>query len=484
MKHNFDYYLERSKEVGFVQSFTGSVVYADGLPNVCPQEIVIFENNQLGQVLFLQKDLVEILLLSSVEIKTGIRVTRTQEKLKLPIGQELLGHIINPLCQPLDSLSTFHPPSHTRPLNSQTPSISDRTKILKPLETGVAVVDMLVPLGLGQRELAIGDRKTGKTSFVVKTICSQKNTDLTIIYTAIAKRKSEVKKIHELLVKNKIHAKTIIVLATTEDGAGLIYLAPFTAIAIAEYFRDLGKNCLVIFDDLTTHAKYYREISLLARKFPGRDSYPVDIFYNHAKIMEKGGNFKVNSHGSVSITLLPLAEAISGDLTGYVQTNLMSMTDGHIFFDQDYFIAGKRPAINPFLSVTRVGHQTQIPIKREISHRLLSFLTLYQKMQGFTHFGAELNDEVKSILTKGEHINLLFQQKSDEVIPSNLSFSLFAVLDKDSKFPLKKIRIFLKKQIRRYQTNKKLRLKVDTLINSSKSYSQFQRSISEILKLK
>jgi F-type H+-transporting ATPase subunit alpha len=424
---DFRDYLEKTGEIGFTTSTTGSLATVDGLPGARPGELVLFEEGQLGQVFSLGRDLSDILLLGAQAVRVGSRVVRTKGKLTLPVGEELLGQVVNPLCQPLFPSPTFKLPQRRYSLEQAPWGIDRRAKIKKPLATGVAVVDLLMPLGRGQRELLIGDRKTGKSSFARQVVLSQKQEETVCIYALLAKRKIEVKQLAEIFSAAKVRNKTIIVSATAEEGPGLVYLAPFSAITLAEYFRDQGQDTLVVFDDLTTHAKFYREISLLAKRFPGRDSYPVDIFFTHARIMERGGNF-LAPQGEVSITLLPVAETVSGDLTGYIQTNLMSMTDGHLFFDRDLFVGGHRPAINYFLSVTRVGRQTQSPLKREVSRELLAFLTLHQKMQSLVHFGAELTEEVKKILAKGDRLKLLFQQGEEVFLPANLSFYLLTLL--------------------------------------------------------
>ncbi|MBM3208772.1 F0F1 ATP synthase subunit alpha [Candidatus Shapirobacteria bacterium] len=476
---NYQSYLEKSGEIGYTQSATRSLAIVDGLPGIKPKELVVFETGELGQALVLKKELVEVLLFSPKPVRVGTAATRTGEKLTLPVGEALLGQVINPLCQPINGSSSFKMPSASYPTDQAPWGIEKRVKIKRPLETGLAVVDLLLPLGQGQRELAIGDRKTGKTSFAEQVVLGLKGKNTVCIYTLIAKRAAEAKRLAEIFQKASVHNQTVIIAAPAEAGSGLVYLAPFSAITIAEYFRDQGQDTLVIFDDLTTHAKFYREIALLAKRFPGRDSYPADIFFTHARIMERGGNFKTPK-GEASITLLPLAETTSGDLTGYIQTNLMSMTDGHLFFDRDLFVTGQRPAINPFLSVTRVGRQTQTPLKREISRELLAFLSLHEKMQSLVHFGAELTEEVRSILAQGERVKLLFQQDEESFVPANLSFYLLALLWKNPwpEKTIAEVEEELAKLVKLYREDEDFRQKVNHLMEKEETLAKLLEKIN------
>lgn len=479
--NSFNYYLNSIGEVGLVESVTTSVVGVSGLPSAKPEELVVFESGEQGQVLFLHPDRIEILLFERTLIRVGTRVARTNQRLSIPAGKELMGQLINPLGKVLNHGKKIRKTLETRLLFKDPPGINERTTVNKPLETGVILVDMLIPLGCGQRELIIGDRKTGKTSFLLQTVISQAKKGTVCIWAAIGKKQTEIKQIEDYLTKSGVMDKIIIVAASAEDASGLIYLTPFSAISLAEYFRELGLKSLVILDDLGSHAKFYREMSLLARRFPGRDSYPVDIFFKHAAIMERGGCFRYDGK-QVSISVLPVVETNEGDLSGYIQTNLMSMTDGHIFFDRELFSTGRRPAINLFLSVTRVGRQTQTPLNREISRNLVAFLVKYQKLGNYVHFGAELTDEVKAILDKGSQIVDFFNQESSDLIPLNIGVYIFCCLwldywqDKKSR-DLEEIFSNLVKQ---YCGNQKFRSLVDGCVKKSHSFEELSNNVKKI----
>lgn len=424
--HSFQDYLNITEEIGVVEQSASFLAYVRGLPTIRPDEVVFFENGEWGIALSLDEDLVEILLFSTA-VQVGTRVVRTREPFTIPVGEHLRGHVLTALCDPLDPLVSLQHTSERYPIDHTPEDIMQRKTIKKPLETGITVVDLLVPLGRGQRELIIGDRKTGKTNFLLLTMLTQAKKGTICIYAGIAKKRMDVKRIEQFFKDHGVMENIIIVTASPQDANALIYFTPFTAITIAEYFKNQGKETLVVLDDLSTHAKFCREISLLARRFPGRDSYPVDIFYTHAKLLERAGNFKTEK-GETAITALPVAETNRGELGGYIQTNLMSMTDGHIYFDADIFTKGRRPAVNPFLSVTRVGHQAQLPLKRQLSRDVLAFLTLYERIQTFIHFGAELNQTTRQTLHTGEQLFTLFNQRQQQIVPSNVQLFLYVLI--------------------------------------------------------
>jgi len=439
---------------------------------------VFFENGQSGEVLSLHQNSVEVLLFSQEPLLIGTKAARTGEELTIPVGGELLGCVIDALGRPISCLKPPKTPKTRRTLTSDSLGIETRASVRKPLETGVALVDMLVPLGRGQRELIIGDRKTGKTSFLLQTLYNQAKNGTICIYGAIGRKQAEIKTVQNYFIKLGVMDKMIIIAAGAEDPAGLIYLTPYSACAIAEYFRDQGIDTVIVLDDMTTHAKFYREICLLAKRFPGRDSYPVDIFYAHARMLEKGGNFKLDVPGGVSsessITILPVIQTAGGDLSGYIQTNMMSMTDGHIYFDSDLFASGKRPAVNPFLSVTRVGRQAQSSLKREINREILAFLTNYEKLQSFVHFGAELTEDVRLSLAKGERIYSFFEQNEAESVPSNLAVYVLSLIWLDY-FQIEntdQLRQEYQKIFERYTKEPVYRKKIDSLVDESQKFSE------------
>lgn len=477
---DFKELLQKIGEIGYVEEINQSIVHVKGLPSVQTNEIVIFESGDLGQVMGLKKEIIEVILLSKNSVRVGSKVARTSQSLEVAVGDELLGKVIDPLGFSLDHLNPFPEPETKRSIDNYPLGIEYRKRIDVPCETGNSMVDMLIPLGEGQRELILGDRKTGKTVFLLKTLLAQARKGTICIYAAIGKKKTDIKKVDEYLVANGISKSTVVVAASSEDPAGIIFLTPYTAMTIAEYFKDHGRNVLIVLDDLSTHAKYYREISLIAKRFPGRNSYPGDIFYTHAKLLERAGNFKTDK-GQVSITCMPVAETTEGDITGYIQTNLMSMTDGHIYFDSDLFSKGRRPAINPFLSVTRVGRQTQTTLRREINRELISFLTLFEKMQRFVHFGAELSGTVKSTLNTGEKILAFFNYTSEDIMESNLQTFLFCLLwiglwqEKtvaQMKFDMNKINVL-------YKTDAQIHRHIDDIIKNTEGFNELLGKMSK-----
>ena len=407
--------LNKFNEFGVVEEVRPPVAVVSGLPKVKMFEVVVFEDNQKGQVISIGQSLSEILILPNSQVSVGIKLARSGSNMGIMVGEGLLGCLLNSLGEVVIPFDKIPKTSEYREIDIPPLSILDRARVEKPLLTGISVIDLLVPLGLGQRELVVGDRKTGKTSFLLSVLSSQAALGNLVIYAAIGKNINEVKNIRDFVKKENIAKNTIIVASNSNEAPSLIYITPFTAMSLAEYFRDKGKDVLVIMDDLSTHAKYYREISLLAKKFPGRDSYPGDIFYTHARLLERGGNFKTGS-----ISCLPVAETIENDLTSYIVSNLIGITDGHILFDTIEFIKGRRPAVNILLSITRVGRQTHRVLHQELSRRLLSFMAGYIKLLNFAHFGAELTDEVKNNLNKGEKMLVFF----DQPIGTNISLEV------------------------------------------------------------
>lgn len=470
---DFEFYLKKYGEIGFVEQIHYPIIFVTGLPSVRPTETVVFENGIIGQVISIAPSTVEVLTFSQPNITVGTRVVRTDNYLEIPVGKNLLGRVVGPLCQPIDSVEKFDEKNmEYRPIDIVPPGINKRKRISKPLETGVALVDLLIPIGKGQRELIIGDRKTGKTSFLRQTVLNQSKNGTICIYAAIGKKMVDIRGIHEYFVAQKGMDNTIIVASHSQDPAGIIFLTPYCAMAIAEYFRDQGIDVLVILDDLTTHAKFYREISLIAKRFPGRESYPGDIFYIHSRLLERGGNFVVGD-GEASITCLPVAESLEGDIAGYIQTNIMSMVDGHIFFDNDLFTKGRRPAINPFVSVTRVGNQTQSQVRRDIHREIITVLNLFEKAETFVHFSSTLIESTKLSLATGEKILKFLTQEVSETVPSNAQTILFAMVwlhywpDNETD----KMKLDNEKIAALYQSDESVSSLLDTLVNSATSFN-------------
>jgi len=476
----FNKYLDEIGEIGYVKRISSSIVFCDGLPGVKLYEVVIFENGEIGQVFSTGSELVEIIILSKGYIKVGTKVARTNQTLKITIGDELFGNVISPL-----DLINFEDETsdNTRSIEENPLGIDRRKNISKPMETGVTIVDLMLPIGKGQRELVIGDRKTSKTQFIIQTVLTQAKKGTVCIYAAIGKKRTDVILFQKFVAEHKLGDKVITIASYPDDPSGLIYLTPYVAMTIAEYYKDKGNDVFIALDDLSAHAKYYREISLLAGRFPGRNSYPGDIFYLHSRLLERSGNFIISdakgTASEASITCMPVAELIMGDFSGYIQTNLMAMTDGHLYFDREYFNRGKRPPINPFLSVTRVGRQAQNVLLRELSRKLTSFMVSYDRMREFMHFGAELSEETQKMLDLGEKILVVFDQPSINPRSENLSTLMFSAIwagywqEKD----VNGVRIELRKLTDLYLLNEEFRKQIENLIGNSPSFSYLVESL-------
>ncbi len=428
MIDEFKQLLEKAGEYGVVYQVSHPIVFIEGLPKVKNHEVILFETGQKAEVFAINRGKIEARVFSHEPVRVGTMVTRTGQLLMVPVGNELLGHAIDPLGDPLDPSLPYTKPKKFSDLESLPIGISGRQKITKPLVTGISLIDIMIPLGRGQRELIIGDRKTGKTSLLMTTIKTQVYEGNVVIYAAIARKKSDIKRLQEFFIEEKIMDKIVIVATSSYDSPTLIYQTPYAAMSIAEYFRDQGTHSLVVLDDMSTHAKFYRELSLLARRFPGRDSYPGDIFYAHSRLLERAGNFKHPTAGEVSITCLPVVEIVEGDFTGYISTNLMGITDGHIYLDSNIYYQGMRPAVNIPLSVTRVGRQTINKLSREINKDLTAFLGEFNKLQNISHFGQELTDEVKQNLRFGEMINSFFSQPYQETVPKMVQLIIVSMI--------------------------------------------------------
>jgi F-type H+-transporting ATPase subunit alpha len=433
MDTTFNQLLTTIGEYGIVYKVNHPIVFIEGLPKVKTHEVIVFESGQKAEVFTINRGKIEARIFSHEPVKVGTKVTRTDQLLSVPVGKDLLGHVINPLGEAFDETEQFTPPKEMRDLNTKPIGIAGRQKISTPMATGVALVDLLVPLGRGQRELVIGDRKTGKTSLLLTTIKKQVFEGVIAIYAAIAKKKSDIKRMQKFFTEEKLINQMVFVATSSYDSPSLIFQTPYAAMSIAEYFRDQGMHTLVIFDDLSTHAKIYRELSLLARRFPGRDSYPGDIFYVHSSLLERAGNFKhpAQKETGVSITCLPVCEIIEGDLAGYISTNLMGITDGHIFLDSNIYYQGMRPAVSIPLSVTRVGRQTLNKLAREVNKKLTQFLSRYDKLQNLSHFGQELTDEVKKDLRIGDLIYDFFKQPYQQIIPTTVQLIIISMILQD-----------------------------------------------------
>ena len=435
----FQLYLKSVGEVGYVESIRDVLIYANGLVGARIWEKVVFENDQVGVVNSISAELTEILLFSEGGINLGTMVARTGETVKASFSNNSLGRVLDVFGNPLDGRGTIKG-SKPRYLEAPAPPMIDRARINQNLETGVTVVDILIPIGKGQRQLVIGDQKTGKTGFLLQAIARQAQLGTVCIYALIGKRRNDLASTIEKLKRFGVFQKTIIIAAPAASLTSIIYLAPFAALTCAEHFRDQGLDVLVVLDEITRHAKYFRELSNLSRKMPGRDGYPGDIFHLHAQLMERAGRFVVGEGSehetltlrikgkTAAITCLPVVETIGDDFTGYIQTNLMAMTDGHLFFDVNRFQQGVRPAVNIGLSVTRVGKQTQRTVERDVAARLRKIIFDYIKAQDVAKFGVELLETTQQQLVIGQKLEAILEQSVDVIIPRVVQLLFLSLL--------------------------------------------------------
>lgn len=426
MLHSFAYAEKNFDHQGTIVRVKRGMAWSTPLKGVVVGEIVAFETGGHGRVSAIEQAEVEIMIFDRSGVILGTPVVRTGQPLHITVGTDLLGHTLDSFGHSFYDDRPNNPDESLANLAVEqlAPGIVERSPIQKQLITGVMAVDLTVPLGKGQRELLIGDRKTGKSFFVLQTTLTQAKSGAVIVYALIGKRDSEIKQVESWLKDQKIDKQTILVVSDASASPGEIFMTPYTAMTIAEYFASSGRDVILVLDDLSRHANCYREMSLLGGRFPGRDSYPGDIFYVHARLLERAGSFR---HGG-TITALPIVETVEGDITGYLQTNLMSMTDGHLYFDAELFSAGQRPAINLFLSVTRVGRQTQTGLSREIGQVVLQTLKKYEDLQRFLRFGSELSESVQDVVRIARGINILFRQIEVEVVDLRFQFVKLAWL--------------------------------------------------------
>jgi F-type H+-transporting ATPase subunit alpha len=424
----YEHHLKNSNEIGKVISVTNSLVYSSGLPGCRIGEKVITENGEVGMVQGLLDSAIEILMFSNRLVNPGVNITRSGGAFKIPVGNNFLTRSIDPLGNSIDSGSPVIKEDEFRDINPEVPGISVRSRIDKPFHTGVTIVDTMIPLGSGQRELILGDSKSGKTAFLLQTMLNQKGRNVVCIYVAIGKKKADIKGVENFVEKNQLSEFTLLIASDSATNPGVIYLAPFTGMTFAEYFRDQGRDVLLILDDMTTHARFYREISLQGKKSPGREGYPGDIYYLHSRLLERAGKFNLAWGQTPTITLLPVVETINGDFTGLIPTNIMSMTDGHIYFDTDLLQKGETPAVNAFLSVSRVGNQTRNQLEKDLDFEIRNTLSQYRTAVTFSRFGVELSENSKNLLRQGEKISTIFSQNQHMVISEGLRLIFFSLL--------------------------------------------------------
>ena len=398
-----------SEEIGTVITVGDGIASIDGIEHAMYGEIVVFDCGIKGMVQDIKKDKIGCILFGDDgDIHEGSRVKRTHKNAGVPVGEAFIGRVINALGEPIDGKGKIVSDEY-RLIENNAPSIIDRKSVSVPLETGILAIDSMFPIGRGQRELIIGDRQTGKTSIATDTIINQKGKNCICIYNAIGQKASTVAKLVNTLEKQGAMEYTIIVCSTASDSASLQYISPYSATAMAEYFMHQGKDCLIVYDDLSKHAVAYRELSLLLERSPGREAYPGDVFYLHSRLLERSSRLAPELGGG-SITALPIIETQAGDVSAYIPTNVISITDGQIFLESDLFFSGQRPAVNIGLSVSRVGGAAQTKAMKKAAGSLRVDLAQFREMEVFTQFSSDLDDETKAQLSYGNGLMELLKQ--------------------------------------------------------------------------
>ncbi|MEC4670670.1 MAG: F0F1 ATP synthase subunit alpha [Nitrospirota bacterium] len=430
-------------EVGYVIQVGDNIARVYGLEGAMSGELLEFPGNLFGVALNLEEDSVGVVLLGEdVGIREGDPVKRTGRIAEVPVGEALVGRVVDPVGQPLDGKGPIQT-SETRLIEVKAPGVVDRQSVCEPLQTGLKAIDTMIPIGRGQRELIIGDRQTGKTAIAVDTIINQKGLDVYCFYVAIGQKRSTVARVVKTLEDHGAMAYTTVVSATASDAASLQYFAPYAGVTMGEYFRDRGKHALIVYDDLSKHATAYRQLSLLLRRPPGREAYPGDVFFLHSRLLERAAKLS-DEKGAGSLTALPIIETQAGDVSAYIPTNVISITDGQIYLASDLFYSGIRPAINVGLSVSRVGGAAQIKTMKQVAGTLRLDLAQYREMAAFAQFGSELDKATQAQLARGARMVELLKQEQYKPIP--VADQVLAIFTGVNGFlddvPVKKIREF------------------------------------------
>ena len=415
-------------ETGTVTMVGDGIARAAGLDNCMAGELVQFESGTYGMAQNLEENSVSIVLLGDDEgITEGSTIKRTGKVVSVPVGEGMIGRVVNALGQPIDGKGPIEAADY-RAIESPAPGILDRQPVKQPLQTGIKAIDSMIPIGRGQRELIIGDRQTGKTVIATDTIINQKGKDVLCIYVAIGQKRSTVATLVENLEKNGAMAYTTVVCATASELSPLQYIAPYAGCAMGEYFMNKGRHVLIIYDDLSKHAVAYRALSLLIRRPPGREAYPGDVFYLHSRLLERAAKLS-DAKGGGSLTALPIIETQAGDVSAYIPTNVISITDGQIFLETELFHAGIRPAVNPGISVSRVGGNAQIKAMKKVAGTLKLIYSQYRELQGFAQFGSDLDADTKARLAQGERIvEVLKQDRNSPVAVEKQVAILYATI--------------------------------------------------------
>ena len=403
-------------EVGTVVLVGDGIASVYGLRNCMSTELLEFEDGSVGLAQNLENETVSVAILSDKnDIREGTKVKRTGTVLSIPVGESFLGRVVNPLGEPIDGKGPIFGEAR-RPVEAEAPGIIERQSVSTPLQTGIKAIDSMIPIGRGQRELIIGDRQTGKTEIAIDTIINQKDKNVICIYVAIGQKATSVVSLVADLVREGAMAYTIVVSATAAESAPVQYIAPYSGCAMAEYFREQGKDVLIIYDDLSKHAVAYRALSLLIRRPPGREAYPGDVFYLHSRLLERAACVSPEFGGG-SITALPIVETQAGDVSAYIPTNVISITDGQIFLETEMFHSGIIPAINPGISVSRVGGSAQVKAMKKVSGELKLLYSQYRELQAFAQFGSDLDADTRARLHLGERIVEVLKQDRNAPVP-------------------------------------------------------------------
>ncbi len=416
-------------ETGYVIQIGDGISKVHGLDKCMANELLEFSNGEYGMALNLEEGFVSVVMLGTDDgIREGDVVKRTGKVVSVPVGEELIGRVVNALGQAIDGKGEIVT-SEMRPIESPAPGIIERKSVNVPLQTGIKAIDSMIPIGRGQRELIIGDRQTGKTVIATDTIINQKGKDVICIYVAIGQKRSTVANIVDTLTKNGAMDYTIVVSATASELAPLQYIAPYSGCTMGEYFMNKGKDVLIVYDDLSKHAVAYRALSLLIRRPPGREAYPGDVFYLHSRLLERAARL-APEYGGGSLTALPIIETQAGDVSAYIPTNVISITDGQIFLESELFHSGIRPAVNPGISVSRVGGNAQIKAMKKVSGTLKLSYSQYRELQAFAQFGSDLDSDTKERLAQGERIVEVLKQDRNSPIDVELQVVIiYAVIN-------------------------------------------------------
>ena len=406
----------QQNETGTILMVGDGIARASGLVNCMAGELLEFEDGNFGMAQNLEENSVSIVIFGSDEnIGEGQTVKRTGKVVSVPVGEAMIGRVVNALGQPIDGAGPIDT-KEFRPVETKAPGICERRSVYQPLQTGIKAIDSMIPIGRGQRELIIGDRQTGKTTIATDTIINQKGKDVLCIYVAIGQKRSTVASLVENLTRNGAMDYTIVVAATASESSPMQYIAPYAGCAMGEYFMNQGKDVLIIYDDLSKHAVAYRALSLLIRRPPGREAYPGDVFYLHSRLLERAAKLD-DEHGGGSLTALPIIETQAGDVSAYIPTNVISITDGQIFLETELFHSGIMPAVNPGISVSRVGGDAQIKAMKKVAGTLKLIYSQYRELQSFAQFGSDLDADTKARLEQGARIVEVLKQSQNVPVP-------------------------------------------------------------------